>query len=181
MNNTLHWKVPSRAQSAASTSSAWNKSSATLSPGAETAEPLYGVEFSPQTNEGNVVNRYVQSPDTATSVSALCSRPSSGPPRQTSSTKRYWKLGGLGPTSVANPEWQVHKERLMAMKAFGKAANEANRLARLRALGKEQYTEAERETQAFEIDANDAEEKDKSITLLEERAKKRDIGLALKL
>jgi hypothetical protein len=69
----------------------------------------------------------------------------------------------------------------MAMKAFGKAANEANRLARLRALGKEQYTEAERETQAFEIDANDAEEKDKSITLLEERAKKRDIGLALKL
>ena len=99
------------------------------------------------------------------------------------SPKQYWELGGLGPSSVATPEWQVHTERWLAKKAFGKAATAANRLARLRALGKIQQEEA----QSVVIDPGvlelpiDIAEEDESAAVLAERAKKRDIALALKL
>lgn len=191
MNNTLNWKVPSRSRSVASASSNSNQSPAstpsTSTPG-EITQRLCGVEFSSDCNDLYFSHRYGQSPASSCSYS-LPPRPASGSisggtSRQSKSPKQYWELGGLGPSSVATPEWQVHKERWLAKKAFGKAATAANRLARLRALGKIQQEEAQSvviDPAALELPIDNVAEEDESAAVLAERAKKRDIALALKL
>ncbi|KAH7618843.1 hypothetical protein Ndes2526B_g05778 [Nannochloris sp. 'desiccata'] len=190
MNNTLNWKVLSRAQSASNVSSTYTRSSSATpltSTPVESAEPLLDVELSPEYNGWYAVTRYQRSP-APSSRYAVPPRPEScqlgTACRQTSSTKRYWELGGLGPTSVATPEWQVLKERWMAKQAFGKAATAANRLARLRRLGKMHQEEAERVIEEPEVNALDVEstsEDDGLLAVLEERASNRDIALALNL
>lgn len=190
MNNKLNWRVPSRAQSAASVSSTWNGSQPATPPPpapAEAPQPLWGMQFSPECNDLYFSNRYGQSSAPSRSLS-LPSRPASGQaggtlPRQ-SSPKRYWELGGLGPTSVATPDWQVHKERWLAKKAYGIAATAANRQARLQAQGKLQQKGAKSaltEPEAIEPITNNIAEEDESAAALEERARKRDIAMALNL
>jgi predicted protein tyrosine phosphatase len=70
----------------------------------------------------------------------------------------------------------------MAKKAFGKAATAANRLARLRALGRMHQEKAEHAVEEeVELNSQSIAEEDESVAMLDERAKKRDIALALKL
>jgi len=190
MDSTLNWKISSRAQSAKSVSLTYTRSSpatpSTSTP-VESAEPPLGVELSPEKNYCQTFRRCQQSPAPSSRYSAP-QRPASGQlgkeGRQTNSTKQYCELGGLGPTSIDTPEWQLLKERYMAKKAFGKAATAANRLARLRRLEKMHQEAAERviegpEVAEFVVDSTSGEYG--SLAVLEERARKRDIVLALNL
>jgi hypothetical protein len=193
MSSMLNWRVPSRAQSAASVSPTWTRPPPATSPTStpvEDVETLWGLDTSHENTELYFTNRYRQSPASSSSYS-VPSRPASGQSEGSSrrahsaaTVKRYWELGGLGPTSVATPEWQLLKERWMAKQAFGKAATAANRLARLRARGKNHQEEADKATVEPEVilsPDDSTEEKDDSLAVLEERAKRRDIALALKL
>jgi hypothetical protein len=78
----------------------------------------------------------------------------------------------------------VLKERWLAKQAFGKAATAANRLARLRRLGRMHQEEAERvigEPEEVTIASDSISGEYGSLAILEERARKRDIVLALNL